>query len=129
MRSTTNFTTAMHRLADSLSWHVESNGGTWRVTKHPILYIPDPVNDQQAEPIINLVNRFKGLTFKSISLLALMTRVAMSPVRFGGLGLTAEDIRSRIALHVSRDRDGSLSLPSDISATDETTLYRLFTGD
>ncbi len=100
MRRTANATLAMHRMVDVMGWDVASTGQAWTIN--------DPAT-------------FDGLTYRSVSLLCLMVRVAMSTEAIGGLGLSAEQVQERIRFEPVLARfDGR------VSCTDEITLHRAF---
>lgn len=113
MRKTKDERTAMLRLADVLGWEIEQvapRSTQWQVT-HPPCAV--------------------GLTYSIVGLLCYMARVAMSPTRWGGEGLTKEDLMSLIlftAHHNYNAKDGQYYLGVDgkIDATEETTMYAAF---
>lgn len=110
MKKTKTPRTAMLRLAEALGWDVKSIGRQWIVTNLPCA---------------------KGLKYSAIALLCFMTRVAMSPEAYGGLGLSRESIREKIRFRPTHIYDPKsfrhyLKLPTAIAAADETTLYQAY---
>ena len=102
MRQTSSTKTALHRMAEVMGWGVESAGRVWRVTNQ---------------------DTFKGLAYNHTALLCVMIRVAMSPLRIGGEGLSGKEVRELISFEPAYDAHGYLkrAYPS----TDEVTLFKL----
>jgi hypothetical protein len=100
----------MDRMAPALGWELESAGGTWRVTNVPA---------------------FDGLTYRALSLLMVMTRVAIATPEQGGLGLTIPEVREASGyapVHTFNRKEARhyLALDGQVSGTDETTLYQVY---
>ena len=110
MKWTKDPVTAMKRLAAVLGWNVESSGRVWKITNLPCA---------------------EGLSYKAVSALCFMTRVAMASKEIGGLALSKEDLRELIRFrpeHVYDRRSFRhfLKLPPRLRARDESTLYQAY---
>lgn len=100
---------AMKRLAEVLGWEIISAGRAWIITEPEDLFV--------------------GQTYSAVSVLCIMTRVLMAPHRWKGGAKTGEDVRNLIRfrpVHLYSRGRGSLQLPANVAATDETTLYAAY---
>ena len=109
MKWTKDPVTAMKRLASVLGWNVQSFGRVWVITNLPCA---------------------EGLSYKAVSALCFMTRVAMASKENGGLALSKEDVREKTRFRpehmLDRNLRHVLELPASIAGVDETTLYQAY---
>ena len=96
---------AMERLAEAHGYTFKSTGRGWQFAN---------------------VKGAELLTFTAVAALCFMTRMAMAPLKWKGLGMSGAEVRELIRyrpVHHSWGR--GLDIPA-MAATDETTLYAAY---